>query len=68
MDHPMIEQIERTGYANLVKQPDHNGFDAFGDEIMVGETIYLVGDEAVLEDNLERYLVEMLGFEIREAQ
>ncbi|MFA1820591.1 hypothetical protein ACDX78_10470 [Virgibacillus oceani] len=69
MNHPMIDQIERTGYPyEMLEQPEHSGIDALGTEILEGDKIYIFGDEAVLEENLEAFLYENLGVEIREAQ
>ncbi|WP_164219316.1 hypothetical protein [Virgibacillus sp. YIM 98842] len=69
MNHPLIGQIERTGYPReMLEQPEHSGIDALGTEILSGDKIYEFGHETVLEDNLEEFLVEHLGVEIREAQ
>ena len=38
MNHPIIEQIMRTGYPNMEALPEHVGIDYFGDEILDGET------------------------------
>lgn len=39
----------------------HWGVDAMGDEILEGDEIIEIDDEAVLESNLEDYLIEKLG-------
>ncbi|CAM3734574.1 YqaI family protein [Mesobacillus zeae] len=67
-DHPTIEQIERTGYPNIVAQPEHNGTDYFGDEILVGDDIAEDGGELILQDNLEKYLADVYGFKFKTAE
>ncbi|EFV79304.1 hypothetical protein HMPREF1013_00220 [Bacillus sp. 2_A_57_CT2] len=67
MNHPMIDQIERSGYPNMVEQPEHLGIDYFGDEILDGVDIVEYDGEIILRDNLERYLTEVMGFEFKTA-
>ncbi|WP_102274058.1 YqaI family protein [Cytobacillus massiliigabonensis] len=67
MDHPMITQTERTGYPNMIAQPEHNGTDFFGDEVLDGDEIVEYDGELILKDNLERYLVEEFGFKFKTA-
>lgn len=67
-DHPVIEQIEKTGYPNAVSQLEHNGTDYFGDEILEGDDIVIDGDEMVLKDNLEDYLSDVYGLEFLTAK
>lgn len=69
-DHPMIEQIERTGYTNMISQPEHCGVDYFGNEILEGDSIVIDKDsgEIILENSLEDYLIEVLGFEFKTAE
>lgn len=67
-DHPVIEQVERTGYPNLVSQPEHNGTDYFGDEILEGDDIIMDGEEMILKDNLEAYLSDVYGLEFTTAK
>lgn len=57
----MIERANRTGYANVVSQPEFNGIDYFGDEILDGDEIVEYDGEVVLKANLENFLHEM-GF------
>lgn len=61
-DHPVIEQIEKTGYPNMVAQPEHRGIDYLGDEILAGDEVVIDGEETILQSNLEEYLTEMYGF------
>jgi Hypothetical protein Yqai len=65
-DHPVIERIERTGYPNVIKQPEHSGTDYFGDEVLEGDDIVEYDGEVVLKENLEKFLSEM-GFEFKTA-
>lgn len=60
LEHP-INTL--TGYPNLVAQPEHCGTDINGNEVLRGDSIVLLPNgEMVLEDNLEDYLIEQLGF------
>ncbi|MBT2661915.1 hypothetical protein [Bacillus sp. ISL-45] len=67
-DHPIIEQIERTGYPNAMDQPEHNGTDYFGYEILEGDDIVIDGEEMILKDNLEDYLSDVYGLEFTTAK
>ncbi len=61
---PVITEIEKTGYPNMVAQPEHNGTDINGNEILTGDSIVLLPNgETILEENLEDYLIEELGFQ-----
>ncbi|WP_110928390.1 YqaI family protein [Bacillus massiliglaciei] len=64
IEHPDVTQIRKTGYANMVAQPEHSGTDYFGNEILEGDSIVLDPEngEAVPEDRLEDYLIEAKGF------
>lgn len=70
MEHPVITQINRTGYPNMVAQPEHNGFDFFGTEILDGDEIVIdeSNGEVVLKENLEQYLSEVYGFQFTTAE
>lgn len=67
MEHPEVTQYRRTGYPNLVAQPEHAGIDYFGEEILEGDEIVEYDGEIILEGNLQRYLCEVLGFEFKSA-
>ena len=68
IEHPDITQARKTGYPNMVAQPEHFGTDIYGDEIVVGEDyIELPDGELLLESNLEDYLIEKLGFVYKTA-
>lgn len=64
----MITQMERTGYPNVIAQPEHNGDDFFGYEILSGERFYEYDGEIIHEDNLVKFLVEELGFVAKTAE
>ncbi|MED4461824.1 YqaI family protein [Metabacillus fastidiosus] len=66
-DHPVIKAMERTGFSNMVAQVEHVGIDYFDHEILVGDDIVEFDGEVILQDNLERYLSEVLGFEFKTA-
>lgn len=65
-DHPIIEKIKKTGYPHEMNEEQsyhHWGTDIDGYEILVGDKIIrLPNGEIILEDNLEDYLIEELGF------
>ena len=65
-DHPVIERIEKTGYPNMIEQPEHAGIDYYGTEIIEGDDIVEYDGEVVLKENLEKFLAEM-GFEFKTA-
>ncbi|MEK5108188.1 hypothetical protein MHI57_17965 [Cytobacillus sp. FSL K6-0129] len=67
MEHPEVTQLRRTGYPNLVAQPENAGIDYFGEEILEGDEIVEYDGEIILEGNLQRYLCEVLGFEFKSA-
>lgn len=68
MDHPIIKRMERTGHPQ--KMPEPCGIDAMGSEIFEGDSIVVdtANDEKILEENLEDYLIEHLGFRFKTAE
>lgn len=68
MEHPVITQMNRKGYANMITQPEHAGIDYFDTEILAGDEIIEDNGEVVLKENLERYLAEVYGFQFRMAE
>ncbi|MGE8207741.1 YqaI family protein [Heyndrickxia sp. NPDC080065] len=70
VEHPKVMDIEKTSIPNLVTQPEHNGIDYFGNEILVGDSIVIdqVNGEVILEDSLEDYLIEKLEFQFTTAE
>lgn len=66
LEHPAITRTLRTGYPNVIEQPEHSGSDYFGDEVLEGDDIVEYDGEVVLKENLERFLSEM-GFEFKTA-
>ncbi|WP_163183311.1 YqaI family protein [Neobacillus sedimentimangrovi] len=67
LEHPLITKVNRTGYPEK-EQSNHWGIDAMGDEIKFGDSI--IEDpygEVILEENLEDYLIERLGFVYKKA-
>lgn len=68
LQHPVITRMERTGFPNMIAQSEHAGIDYYGTEILVGDNIInLPNGEMIHEDNLEDYLIEVLGFEFTTA-
>ena len=70
IEHPEIIQTIKTGYPNLVAQPEHAGSDYFGNEILIGDPIVIdhKNGETILEESLEDYLMEVLGFQFTNAE
>jgi hypothetical protein len=69
IEYPDITQAQKTGYPNLLAQPEHAGTDITGDEILEGDTVIeLPNNELLLETNLEDYLIEELGFKFYTAK
>ncbi|MES1038987.1 YqaI family protein [Peribacillus simplex] len=70
VEHPDIVQALKTGYPNLVAQPEHAGTDYFGNEILIGDSIIIdhKNGETILEESLEDYLIEVLGFQFTNAE
>jgi hypothetical protein len=64
LEHPSITQANKTGYANVVSQPEHAGRDFFGNELLVGDDVVEFDGEMVHRDNLYEFL-EALGFEFK---
>jgi hypothetical protein len=70
-EHPLVTEINRTGYPKeMEEKSQHFGIDAMGDEILIGDSIVVdpTNDEIILEDNLEDYLIERLGFRFMKAE
>lgn len=68
LEHPVVTQINQTGYPNMVAQPEHAGNDFFSDEILEGDSIVEHDGNIILESNLEDYLIEELGFKFKTAE
>lgn len=68
LEHTMISRIERTGYPNMMDQPEHAGIDFYGDEILEGDEIVEFDGEVILKDNLERFLAEQMEFVFKTAE
>lgn len=59
-DHPEIESHEKTG---LPAGSQHEGTDVMDSEIFKGDpVVVLPNGERLLEENLEDYLIERLGW------
>lgn len=77
-EHPIVSQIIKTGYPkelsgleNVVQQPECNGLDYFGEEVIEGDEIIIDTEnfsEVILKKNLERYLSEICGFKFTQAE
>ncbi|WP_397443420.1 YqaI family protein [Peribacillus sp. TH24] len=70
IEHQVISQTIKTGYPNLVAQPEHAGIDFYGHEILIGDSIVMDPStgEIVLKENLEGYLSEVYGFSFKKAE
>jgi hypothetical protein len=60
-NHPIINEMEQKGLANALNQPECQGLDYFGNELLVGDDVVEYDGEVVLRDNLYDFL-EALGF------
>jgi Hypothetical protein Yqai len=61
MEHPQITEMNRKGVLNALNQPECQGLDFFGNEIVIGDDVVEYEGEVVLRDNLNEFL-EALGF------
>lgn len=63
MDHPIVLEIQRTGYPYGYEN-DFMGEDSLGNEIYKGDVVYVLNDEYFLADRLveeTKEVLEMLG-------
>lgn len=69
LEHPAITRTLQTGYPEPIEQAEHIGsVDYFGSEIIEGDSVIEDDGEIILEENLQRYLKEVLGFEFKIAE
>lgn len=52
MDHPVVAEIERTGYPAGYEEREHYGSDVYGNEVYVGDEIFVCNDEFFLIEEL----------------
>ena len=70
-DHPMIEQVERTGYPTYLQQIENDTpvEDMFGDEIQQNDLYFVFKNgDVVLSQNLGHYAIQHLGADELEAE
>ncbi|GIN88663.1 hypothetical protein J6TS2_50490 [Heyndrickxia sporothermodurans] len=69
-DHPEIIQTMKTGYPNLVAQPEYAGIDFFGNEILSNDSIAEDREqqETILSEHLDGYLQGQYGFVFANSQ
>lgn len=69
MEHPLVTQIERTGYPYTVKQEEAIGVDYFGTEVWPGDDYFEdpQNGEMIMQDRLQDYMSEVYGFEFKTA-
>lgn len=60
MDHPVIREIEATGYPMGYKEQEHLGIDALGTEIMEGDVLFRLYDEVFVESEISYDAVDVL--------
>ena len=66
MDHPMVRQIELTGYPGGYLDRKYIGLDKFGNEVYQGDEILVYEDDISLVDDLsyrEEEILENCGAE-----
>ncbi|MCM3241297.1 hypothetical protein M3598_00945 [Cytobacillus oceanisediminis] len=71
IEHPDVTRTQKTGYpkVQMVSQPKHCGTDIYDSEILADDAIILLPNgEILLEENLEDYLIEHLGFQFIKAK
>ncbi|MFD2924201.1 hypothetical protein [Halobacillus naozhouensis] len=60
MNHPVVEQLERTGYSFRVKDSILYGLDGLGNEVYEGDTILTFNEEFFLKETLPSDAIEIL--------
>lgn len=60
MDHPMIVEIERTGYPSGYKEPKHIGTDTLGYDLYEGDEVLILNDEIFHIESILLETVEAL--------
>ncbi|HLR43064.1 MAG TPA: hypothetical protein VK067_07485 [Pseudogracilibacillus sp.] len=60
MDHPVIREIEATGYPMGYKEQEHLGIDALGTEIIEGDVLFRLYDEVFVESEISYDAVDVL--------
>ncbi|GKU81235.1 hypothetical protein [Niallia sp. NCCP-28] len=69
IEHPMITQINATGYPSKDVEPKEIvGKDYFGNKIYAGDDVVEYEGKTILADSLDDYLIEVLGFEFKKAE
>ncbi|MBU5594888.1 hypothetical protein KQI76_06895 [Amphibacillus sp. MSJ-3] len=58
MEHPAVYRTRQTGYPG--KEPNIYGTDARGNEVYVGDEIYIYDEEFWLADELSQDAIEVL--------
>lgn len=69
IEHPVITQMERTGYPSAINHVEAVGVDYFGNEIWPGDD-YIedpANGEMVLQDHWQEYMSEVYGLEFKTA-
>ncbi|GGN64545.1 hypothetical protein [Oceanobacillus indicireducens] len=59
MDHPMVAQIERTGYPFSDRRNDY-GVDGLGNEVFTGDEIIEFFDDFYLVEELSTDAIEIM--------
>ena len=59
LEHPEIERVNRTGLTSW-QQEKYYGNDVFGNEVMIGDEIYLLHGDYYLKDTLYDQTEEVL--------
>lgn len=61
LEHPAITEMNRKGFVNVLNQPECQGLDYFGNELLSGDDVVEYDGEVVLRDDLYKFL-EAIGF------
>jgi len=65
LEHPHITEMNRKGVLNALNQPECQGLDFFGNELVEGDDVVEYDGEIVLRDNLMEFL-EAIGFTFKQ--
>jgi hypothetical protein len=61
LEHPQISEMNRKGLIGALNQPECEGLDYFGNELLIGDDVVEFEGEIVLRDQLDDFL-QALGF------
>ena len=60
MEHPMITEIERTGYPKFSGRREEYGVDGLGNEVFTGDEVLVIHEEFFLVEVMGQEAIEVL--------